>query len=295
MDEQLMLYFSVSRKSEVNVYIYAGRSRDRATESIIPGNIQPEIGTQYAVPAEKGMLVVAYPNKDADTDLKFNYWIGPVVKTTTPSLLEEEVFGLDMSTAIAAAAVLVYLIMALFCLYRRLKKKVAPEDDQANNVQHVKDAEQGLATYPPGGETNRTLLTQEDLITGSNLQIEKTDIKGDYDVKQVIGEGLYGEIHLCLHKITQTKRCVEVIKKAKLSEEVQKKVFKEIEMLKQFDHPNVIKLFQVYVDEKKIYLITELCSGGELFDMIQEHHFFNERTAAKLMDQILQGVSYCHS
>ena len=32
----------------------------------------------YSVPAEKGMLVIAYPNKFVDTELKFNYWIGPV-------------------------------------------------------------------------------------------------------------------------------------------------------------------------------------------------------------------------
>lgn len=80
-----------------------------------------------------------------------------------------------------------------------------------------------------------------------------------------------------------------------MSESEQKKVIKEIEMLKQFDHPNVIRLFQVYVDDMKIYMVTELCSGGELFDMIQQQKHFGEKQACMIMDQILQGVSYCHS
>ena len=42
----------------------------------------------------------------------------------------------------------------------------------------------------------------------------------------------------------------------------------EIAIMKIMDHPNIIKLFEIFEDEKKYYLVTELCKGGELFDEI---------------------------
>jgi len=48
-----------------------------------------------------------------------------------------------------------------------------------------------------------------------------------------------------------------------------------------------LKLYEYFEDEKNFYLITELCSGGELFDKIVEKEFFPEDEAAKLMKQIL--------
>lgn len=44
----------------------------------------------------------------------------------------------------------------------------------------------------------------------------------------------------------------------------------EIDILKNLDHPNIVKLYEVFEDKTYIYLITELCSGGELFDVIVE-------------------------
>lgn len=42
----------------------------------------------------------------------------------------------------------------------------------------------------------------------------------------------------------------------------------EISILKKLDHPNIIKLFEVFEDKDRYYLVTELCKGGELFDEI---------------------------
>ena len=61
------------------------------------------------------------------------------------------------------------------------------------------------------------------------------------------------------------------------------------------DHPNIIRIYEYYIDEKNIYIVTEICSGGELFDKIIENGFFNENVAAYIMKQILQAVFYCHS
>ena len=48
------------------------------------------------------------------------------------------------------------------------------------------------------------------------------------------------------------------------------------------DHPNVLKLYEYFEDSKNVYLITELCKGGELFDMIVQKEFFTEREACHI-------------
>lgn len=52
-------------------------------------------------------------------------------------------------------------------------------------------------------------------------------------------------------------------------------------MLKGLDHPGVLKIHEFYQDEKRIYLVTELCTGGELFDELNIRGQFEEADAAK--------------
>ena len=56
----------------------------------------------------------------------------------------------------------------------------------------------------------------------------------------------------------------------------------EITILQQLDHPNVLKLFEYFEDDKNVYLVTEICRGGELFDRIIENEFFSEKESAKI-------------
>jgi calcium-dependent protein kinase len=100
-----------------------------------------------------------------------------------------------------------------------------------------------------------------------------------------------------MHRETKEWYAVKSIRKSKVGKiEVLKR---EIEILKEVDHPNIIKLVDVYEDEKYLHLITEVCSGGELFDRIiakthtAEGHF-SEHDAAKLVYSILDAIRYCH-
>jgi len=66
----------------MNVYLYAGTSRVDATEPIVAGNEQVEIGTTYKIGAYDGLLLIAYPNKDKETEFGFNYWLEAELKPT---------------------------------------------------------------------------------------------------------------------------------------------------------------------------------------------------------------------
>ena len=79
---------------------------------------------------------------------------------------------------------------------------------------------------------------------------------------------------------------------------------REVNLLREVKHPNIIELKDIHEDEKFLHLITELCTGGELFDRIiaktqQDHHngesCFSEQDAASLIRCILDAISYCHN
>jgi serine/threonine protein kinase len=69
---------------------------------------------------------------------------------------------------------------------------------------------------------------------------------------------------------------------------------REIQVLCKVDHPNCIRLHSVFVTARKVYLVTELVTGGELLDRITERGHYPEREAAGVVRQILRGVAYLH-
>jgi calcium-dependent protein kinase len=68
----------------------------------------------------------------------------------------------------------------------------------------------------------------------------------------------------------------------------------EINTLRSLDHPNIVKIYEYFEDEKRFYIVTEHIQGGELFDEIIAKGKFNERDAAVLLKQLLSCVCYCH-
>ena len=65
-------------------------------------------------------------------------------------------------------------------------------------------------------------------------------------------------------------------------------------ILSKLDHPHILNVFEYFEDENHLYIVTELCTGGELFDKIVEKTKFTEAEAAKVMEQMLSAVVFCH-
>ena len=69
----------------------------------------------------------------------------------------------------------------------------------------------------------------------------------------------------------------------------------EVNIMRQIDHPNIVHLHEVYEDKKDLYMILDLCDGGDLFTRIHQRKRFSEREASKLVAQMLAAIMYCHS
>lgn len=115
-----------------------------------------------------------------------------------------------------------------------------------------------------------------------------------YFTKPPLGTGHFGTVYKCKHKKTGNIRAIKRIKKDNLNAKNIESLLKDVEILKTLDHPNIIKVYEYFQDEAAIYIVTDLCSGGELFEHILKEKNFSEKKAAILMRQILSAISYCH-
>ncbi|CAK4163311.1 unnamed protein product [Aphanomyces euteiches] len=128
----------------------------------------------------------------------------------------------------------------------------------------------------------------KDNITGS-----LGDVFSVYNVeKKELGHGHYGTVRIGTHKKLGHKVAIKTIPKVKVSRP--ETLRREIEILRTVDHPNIIKLFDVFEDTRHLHLVTELCTGGELFDRIIARGHYTEADAAKLVRKILDAVKHCH-
>jgi calcium-dependent protein kinase len=111
-----------------------------------------------------------------------------------------------------------------------------------------------------------------------------------------LGKGSYGSIYKVQHKVTKLFRAMKIIKKSCLKmQDDDQKFLKEIEILINTDHPNIIKIFEYYVDTINYILITEYIGGGDLYNTISKFKKFSEETAAAILYQVLSAICYLHS
>ncbi|XP_016124665.1 serine/threonine-protein kinase BRSK2-like [Sinocyclocheilus grahami] len=104
-----------------------------------------------------------------------------------------------------------------------------------------------------------------------------------------------GLVKLGIHCITGQKVAIKIVNREKLSESVLMKVEREIAILKLIEHPHVLKLYDVYENNKYLYLVLEHVSGGELFDYLVKKGRLTPKEARKFFRQIISALDFCHS
>lgn len=121
-------------------------------------------------------------------------------------------------------------------------------------------------------------------------------LRQNYNISAKIGSGAFGYVRLAVHKDSNQKRAIKTIDKETITKDMKErtKFFNEVDILRKADHPNIIRLYEFYEDDKHYHLVTEYVAGGELFDFIIKSKMLSESIAANFMKQILSAVAYCH-
>ncbi|XP_050442125.1 serine/threonine-protein kinase SIK2-like [Adelges cooleyi] len=123
----------------------------------------------------------------------------------------------------------------------------------------------------------------------------KPDTIGFYTIDRRIGKGNFAEVRLATHRLVRSEVAIKMIDKRKLDAVNLEKVHREVDIMKQLDHPHIIKLYQVMESKDMIYIISEYASQGEIFDYIAKYGRMTEAAARKKFWQILSAVEYCHN
>ena len=112
---------------------------------------------------------------------------------------------------------------------------------------------------------------------------------------KILGEGGFGEVRVCVKKDSTVQRAVKVLRKAHMDKDEKRMLINEMQILKNLDHPNILKMYEFFEDEKRYYIVTDIYKGGELFDEILLRGSFCESDASMLIKQVLNCINYCHT
>ena len=117
---------------------------------------------------------------------------------------------------------------------------------------------------------------------------------GPFQMLNEIGKGKFGKVFLGIHEETKEKVAIKQIPKSK---EIDiKSIYSEIDIQKSLIHPYLCKMYCIIETNDYIFIVSEYCSGGEIFKIISEKvDHFEEAEACKIFSQILSGLEYLHN
>lgn len=128
--------------------------------------------------------------------------------------------------------------------------------------------------------------------------VKCSDIYDIYTEKR-IGKGSYGSVYYCKHKKSGEEFACKVINVNRINSHYLRKLHLEIAIMKEVDHPNIIKLRGVFFGQRTVCLVMELCKGGELFDQLTgqtgNKKGFAEIHGARMLQDMLSAILYLHN
>jgi hypothetical protein len=119
-----------------------------------------------------------------------------------------------------------------------------------------------------------------------------TDI---YEITEDVGQGKFGTVKLGIHKTTGQKVAVKIINKETLEPEDFELIKTEIDLMKLFRHPNLVKLLDHFENYDYVYIVMEYLLGGDLLTYIKEKKVLKEARAAKIIYNVALGINYLNS
>ena len=131
-----------------------------------------------------------------------------------------------------------------------------------------------------------------------NLFIEHFSNPWDTYVElSTLGEGAYGVVKkVYLKSSPDTLRAMKIIPKENIIENSDgTQLIDEIEILKNLEHPNIMKIYECFNDKNNVYIVSEFCDQGDLLGKMEKLGSLNELVVKFLMGQILNAIAYLHS
>ena len=179
--------------------------------------------------------------------------------------------------------------------YSKIKQKYEKSKEIDNSVLYVKK-QKNQKIINEKSERRHTAERQIKISSKSLISKIEKKVEQDYKILCDLGKGTFGKVCKVFHIPTGMTRAMKVIKREMIEyQDDDKKFLKEIEILIKLDHPNIIRIYEYYIDSVNYYLITEYVSGGELYEIISKSKSFSEEKVIFILKQIMSAVYYLHS
>ena len=200
--------------------------------------------------------------------------------------------------------------------------------DEFYNNNIINNNSNGLNLFSKTGTIEKNTIEQirltntekkqfENLVRNSNLSREKQELgnireesqisisnrlfinelkeipEKKYKIKKLLGIGSFGRVFLAQNIYTSEFVAMKEIPKTSEDLLTDSEIMDEINILKNLDHPDILRIMEFYNTDDSYYIINEYCPGGELFDQV--NNIFSETQIAVMFRQILSGLAYLHS
>lgn len=119
---------------------------------------------------------------------------------------------------------------------------------------------------------------------------------GRYILGQTLGEGEFAKVKLGWKRDGSIQVAIKLIRRESLGSNPSRlpKIYREIAILRELSHPNIVRLHEMVETDRYIGIIMEYASGGELFDYILKNRYLKDNAARRLFAQLVSGVGYLH-
>lgn len=137
--------------------------------------------------------------------------------------------------------------------------------------------------------TKQAQLTNAYSSLARELASDSLKVVGAYTLGKVIGEGTFGSVHIACHRLTGMRCAIKKVAKASTPQ-----LTREIHHHRRLHHPHIVHLHEIIATENHIWLVSELCPGGELFDYLVERGRILEGEARRIFGELCTAVGWLH-
>ena len=94
------------------------------------------------------------------------------------------------------------------------------------------------------------------------------DITIQYRLGKLLGKGAFGSVYVCTNVLCNQQNAMKIVRKDSLAgdESLVKLMKQEIEVLRNVNHPHIVRVIDLFEDSVNFYIVTELMQGGELYE-----------------------------
>ncbi|XP_072516594.1 serine/threonine-protein kinase 33 isoform X2 [Salminus brasiliensis] len=146
----------------------------------------------------------------------------------------------------------------------------------------------------------KKMASQWTRVNSAEKKVPHTRMEDEADIQQIysfgrkLGQGSFGVVCEATHIETQKKWAIKKVNKEKAGSSGVKLLEREVSILKQVNHAHIIHLEEVFETPKKMYLVIELCEGGELKKLLRKNKCFSEEETRHIISSLAEAIVYLH-